>query len=80
MDILDSEDAAEDVFIEDDGSALVEERESGLIEAGVSTCVTEVETKYLEDLQQVVNSSYILPYMLKPPSLLTHAFKWNKKV
>ena len=42
MDILDSQDAAEDVFIEDDGSALVEERESGLIEAGVSTCVTEL--------------------------------------
>ena len=46
--VLDPEDAYEDGYIDDDGADLDEEDKSGLVEAGVSTVVTEVITKEVE--------------------------------
>ena len=47
-DVLDSEEAYEYGSIDDDVAALDEEDESGLLEAGVSTGMTEVGTKEVE--------------------------------
>ena len=41
------------------------------------TGVTEVGTKEVEDVQQSVQYSSLLYFMLKPPSLLTQGFKYN---
>ena len=46
--VLDPEEAYEDDYIDDDGADLDEEDKSGLVEAGVSTVVTEVRTKEVE--------------------------------
>ena len=46
--VLDPEEAYEDDYIDDDGADLDEEDKSGLLEAGVSTVVTEVRTKEVE--------------------------------
>ena len=46
---------------------------------GVSTGVTEVGKKYLEEVQQAVKYSSLLYFMLKPPSLFKQVFEENKK-
>ena len=46
--VLDPEDAYEDGYIDDDGADLDEEDKSGLVEAGVSTVVTEVIKKEVD--------------------------------
>ena len=75
VDALDPEDAAEYGSIDDDGADLGEEENSGLVETGVSTGVTELGEKWLEEMQQAVKYSSLSSYMLKPTSLLTHGFK-----
>ena len=57
MDVLDAEDAAGGVSIDDDGSDSYEDDYSGSVEAGVSTVVTGLETKYAEEVQQDVKYS-----------------------
>ena len=57
VDVLDAEDAAGGVSIDDDGSDSYEYDDSGLVEAGVSTGVTGSETKYAEEVQQDVKYS-----------------------
>ena len=46
--VLDPEEAYEDDYIDDDGADLDEEDKSGLVEAGVSTVVTEVIKKEVD--------------------------------
>ena len=46
--VLDPEEAYEDDYIDDDGADLDEEENSGLVEAGVSTVVTEVIKKEVD--------------------------------
>ena len=70
-DVIDPEEAAEYVSIDDDGDYLDENGESGLEEAGVSTGVTEVGTKDVEEVQQAVKYLSLSSYVLRPPSLLT---------
>ena len=67
-DVLDSEESAQDGSIDDYASDLDEEGESGLVEEGVITCVTELVTKYMEVVQQAVNFSSLSSYMFKPLS------------
>ena len=74
-DVLDSEEAAEDSSVDNDGAASGEENESGLGEAGVITGVNQSVTEEAEEVQQVVKHYFISSYMLKPTSLLTHGFK-----
>ena len=62
--VIDPEEAAEYGSID-------EYDESGFREAGVSTNVTEVRTKEVEEVHQAVKYSYLLSFMLKPP-FLTH--------
>ena len=78
-DILDSEESYGYGSTDDDSSALHEEYDSGSGEFCMSTCVTEVVTKYLEEMHQSVKSSPLSSYILKPPSLLTQVFKENNK-
>ena len=77
--VLDSEEAAEDGSIDNDGAALNEDYESGLGDAGVRTVVTLLGTEGVEEVQQVVKSSSLLSYMFKLPYLLTQGFNRNKK-
>ena len=70
-DVLDSDDAAENGSIDNDGDALDEEDESGLGEAYVRTCVTQSGTEEVEEVQRVVKYSSLLYYLLKTPSLPT---------
>ena len=79
-DILDSEEAYGDDSIDNDGAALDEEDESGLLEVGVITVTTEVETKDVEKLHQDVKYSSLMPYMLKPNFYSHQEFKDNNKV
>ena len=74
-DVLDSEEAAEDSSVDNDGAASGEENESGLGEAGVSTGVNQSVTEEVEEVQQILKHYFISSYMLKPTSLLTHGFK-----
>ena len=78
-DILDSEEAYGGGSIDNDGAALDEEDESGLVEAGVRTGVTQSGKEEVEEVQRVVKYSSLLSYMLKRPSLLTQVFNNNKK-
>ena len=74
---LDSEEAAEDGSIDNNGTDSDEEDESGLGEAGVRTGVTQSVTEEVEEVKRVVKSSSLSSYMLKLPSLLTHGFNNN---
>ena len=56
-----------------------EEDESGLGEAVLSTGVTESGTKEVEEVNQNMEYSYLLSYMLKPTSLITQGFTDNNK-
>ena len=77
--VLDSEEAAEDSSIDNDGADLDEEDESGLGEAGVRTGVTQSGTEGVEEVQQVVKYSSLLSYMCKPPYLLIQGFNKSRK-
>ena len=77
--VLVYEEASEDVSFDNDGAALDEDDESGLVEVGVRTDVTKSITEEVEELQQVVKSSSIFSFMLKPTSFLTQVFNKNKK-
>ena len=70
VDILNSEEESEDTSIDRYGAALDEEGGSGLVGAGV--------TEEVGDMQKAVKSSYILSYMLKPSHLLTQVFEKNR--
>ena len=74
-DFLESEEASDYGSIYGDGADTDEEDESGWGEAGVSTVVTELVTKVVEEVQQSVKSDSFPPYMLKPTSLITQGFK-----
>ena len=79
MVVLDSDDAAEDGSIDNYAAVSDEDAESGLLEAGVRTCVTESGTKEVEEVKQDMEYSHILSYMLKPTSLITQGFTDNNK-
>ena len=74
-DILDSEQVAEDGSVDNDGAASDKEDESGSLEAGVRSGVTQSGTEQLEKLHQFVKYSSLQYYILKPPSLLAQGFK-----
>ena len=59
MDVLDSEEAAEDGSIDNDDAALYEDNESGSGEAGARTGVTQSGTEKVEEVQRVVKYSSI---------------------
>ena len=63
MDVLNSEEASEDAYIDNGSAALDEEYKSGLVGAGV--------TEEVEDMQKAVKYSSLLFYMLKPSHLIT---------
>ena len=60
MDVLDSEEAAEDGSIDSDGADLDKEDESGSGEADVRTGVTQSGTEEVEEVQRVVKYSSLL--------------------
>ena len=64
VDVLDSEEAAEDASVVHDNSALDEEDGSGVVVAGV--------TGEVVDIQKALKYSSLLSYMLKRSHLLTH--------
>ena len=77
--ILESDEAADDGSIDNDGADQDEEYNSGLGETGVRTCVTKSETEEGEDMQRVMKYSYLSSYIFKPPSLITQVFNKNNK-
>ena len=78
-DNTDSEEVAEDGSIDSYGASSDEEDESGLVEVGVRTDVTQFETEKVEGVQLVVKYIYPSNYMLKPPSLIKQGFNRTKK-
>ena len=70
MDVLDYEEAAEGASIDHDGAASDEEDGSGLVGAGV--------TEEVEDIQKAFKSTSLSSYMLKPSHLLSQGFKKNR--
>ena len=70
VDVLDSEEAAEDAFIVNDDASFDEDYGSGLLGAGV--------TEEVQYMQKDLNSSSLLSYMLKPSKLLTQGFEKNR--
>ena len=74
-DVLEHEEASEYGSIYDDDDASDEEGYSGSGEAYVSTGVTEVGTKEVEEVNQDVNSPSLFSYMFKPPYLITQGSK-----
>ena len=70
VDVIDSEDADEYAYINNYGATLDEEYGSGLVGAGV--------TEEVKDMQKAVKYSSILSYMLKPYRLITHGFEKNR--
>ena len=78
-DILESEDVDEDGSIDNYGATLDEEYESGLVEAGVRTNVTQSGTEEVEGVQRVVKYSSLSSYILKLPYFLTQGVNKNNK-
>ena len=70
VDVIDSEEEAEDASIVHDDAALDEEGGSGLVGAGV--------TEESRDIHNYLKSSSLLSYMLKPSKLLTQGFENNR--
>ena len=66
VDVIDSEEEAEDAAIDYDDAALDEEYGSGLVGEGV--------TEEVRDIQKALKSSSLSSYMLKPSHLPTHTF------
>ena len=77
MEIIDPEETAKDGYIDDYGTASDEEVESSLGYVGLSTGVTWVGKKEVEEVHQAVKYSSISYYMLKHPSLIIQGFEWN---
>ena len=71
VDVLDYEEAAEDASIVHDDADFDEEDGSGLVGAGV--------TEEVQDMQKYLNYSSFLSYMLKRSKLITHGFENNRK-
>ena len=63
VDVLDSEEAAEDASIVHDDAAEIEEDGNGLVGGGL--------TEEVQDMQKALKSSSISSYILKPYFLLT---------
>ena len=78
-DVIDSEESSEDGSICNNGDSSDEEYDIGLGYAGVITGVTESGTKEVEEVNQDMEYSYLLSYMLKPTSLITQGFTDNNK-
>ena len=70
VDVLDSEDEAEDGSIDHDDAALDEDDGSGLVGAGV--------TEYVGDMQKSSKYSFFSSYMLKNYHLITQGFRNNR--
>ena len=70
VDVLDSEEAAEDVSIVHDDAAFGEEGGGGLVGADV--------TEQVLYMQKALKYSSIFSYMLKPSKLLTQGFGNNR--
>ena len=68
--VLDSEEAAEDVYIVHDDAAEIEEYGSSLVGAGI--------TEEVQDIQKALKSSSLSSYILKPSILLTQGFENNR--
>ena len=75
----DSSESVEYGSIDIDGTYLDEVDDSGSGEADVITGVTQSVTEEVEEVHRVVKYFSLLPYMLKPPSLITQGFNQNKK-
>ena len=71
VDVIESGEAAEYASIVHDDADLDEEDGGGLVRAGV--------TEEVQDIQKALNYSSILSYMLKPSHLLTQGFGSNMK-
>ena len=69
-DVLDSEEATEDGFIDNNSDASDKEDGSGYGEAGGRTGVIKSGIEEVEWVQQAVKYSSLSSYMIKPPSLL----------
>ena len=78
-DVIDAEEEADNGSIYGYGAASDGENESGSGEAGVRKSITQSGTEEVEEVHQAVKYPSILSYLLKPPYLLTHGFKYNKK-
>ena len=70
MDVLDSEEVAEDASIDYDDAALDEYDGSGLVGAGV--------TEEVGDMHKYLKSSSLSSYMFKPSNILTQGFEKNR--
>ena len=70
VDVLESEEAAEDASIVHDDADFDEEDGSGLVGAGV--------TEEVQDMQKASKSSSLTSYILKPSFLLTQGFENNR--
>ena len=70
VDVLESEDAAEDASIVQDDAAFDEEDGSGLVGANF--------TEEVQDMQKSLKYSYLSSYTLKPSKLLTQGFESNR--
>ena len=76
--VLDPEQADQDISIIHYGDLLDEDDDSGLGQAGVRTYVAELVTKEVVEAHQAVKYSSLLSFMLKYTSLLTYGFVMNK--
>ena len=70
VDVIDSEDAAEDTSIFHNDAALDEDYGRCLLGAGV--------TEEVQDIQKALKSSSLLSSKLKPSKLLTQGFERNR--
>ena len=70
LDVLESDEAAEEDYIDCDGAASNEEDGSGFVGAGI--------TEELEDMQKDLKYSSISSYILKSSHLFTYGFKNNR--
>ena len=70
VDVLDSEEAADDAYIDHYGNALYEE--------GCSSLLGAVVTEEVGDMQKALKYSPLSSYMLKPSHLLTQGFGDNR--
>ena len=79
MDGISPQETNEYGAVDDGGADLDGEYESGLVEAGVRTVVTEVRKKQVEQMHQAIKDASISFYMLKTPYLIAQVFKQNNK-
>ena len=70
VDVLESEETAEDASIVHDDAAEIEEDGSGLVGG--------ILTEEVQDMQKASKSSSLSSYILKPSSLLTQGFEKNR--